>query len=519
MSPKVSLHHTTHYIYDKAVALGPQVIQLRPTPHCRTPILRYSLEITPPEHTLYWQFDPHANHLARVIFPNKTTEFKVEVNLVADLTPINPFGFLLEPGYETYPFRYSPELAKDLEPYRSADPAGPLLRRFMNEVAKDSQGTVGFLIGVNARIRDTIGYVTRLEQGVQSCEETLRVRTGSCRDSAWLLVQVLRQLGMAARFVSGYLIQLAEEGVADGPKVDSADLHAWAEVFLPGAGWIGLDATSGLFAAEGHIPLVCTQSAAQAAPIGGTVELSGVTFSHAMTVRRLDAGVRLSKPYSDTEWERVRQVAHTIDRELDAQDVRLTMGGEPTYVGIDEPESMQWNLEALGDLKCTRGLTLIRRLREQTAPGGLLHYRARKVVPGRAVTAMGNALRLAQWTAMAMWEDARSDRASKECERGFGVEDSRCDLLTALAQRLAGEFNEIILAAFEPGSENDDRSKSLTGYVLPLRRRQRAGGKFWCGRASSGSSVRKSLVLFPGDSPIGYRIYGGAGYRLSHPMS
>ncbi len=185
------------------------------------------------------------------------------------------------------------------------------------------------------------------------------------------------------------------DGSETGPKVDSADLHAWAEVFLPGAGWVGLDPTSGLFAAEGHIPLACTPSPSQAAPISGTVEPARVDFSFSLTAKRLNEPPSLEKPFSDEEWARVRAVAHAVDRELAEQDVRLTMGGEPTFVGIDEPESPQWNLEALGAIKRTRALALIRRLRERTAPGGLLHFGQGQVVSGRASAALGVSLHLA----------------------------------------------------------------------------------------------------------------------------
>jgi uncharacterized protein (DUF2126 family)/transglutaminase-like putative cysteine protease len=495
MGIQVSLHHRTEYRYDKAVSLGPQVIQLRPTPHCRTPILSYSLDITPADRILNWQLDPHANHLARVIFPTKTTEFIVDVNLVADLTPFNPFAFFLEPGFETYPFAYSPELAKDLEPYSSTDAPGPLLQRLIASLPRQQQSTVSLLVALNQRVRDEVGYVTRMEHGVQSGEQTLEMRTGSCRDSAWLLVQLFRQMGIAARFVSGYLIQLVpEELAADGPKVDSADLHAWAEVYLPGAGWIGLDPTSGLFAAEGHIPLVCTPTAAQAAPIGGTVEHANVNFSHAMSVRRLNEAPRLSRPFNDEDWTQVREVAHAIDRDLLAQDVRLTMGGEPTFVGIDEPESPQWNLEALGPLKRTRGLALIRRLRARTAPGALLHFGQGKWYPGE---------QLPRWAfhcvsrndGVPVWENV--ELFALEQDYGFGKADALA-FLQALAQRLQVTAQNILPAY------NSEQDADPAGYILPLRRRQPAGRLAWSSQLWFPRPER--LVLSFGDSPIGYRV-------------
>jgi uncharacterized protein (DUF2126 family)/transglutaminase-like putative cysteine protease len=497
MGIQVALHHRSQYRYDKAVSLGPQIIQLRPAPHGRTPILSYSLDVTPADHILKWMFDPLGNHLARVILPNKTSEFVVDVEMAADLTPINPLAFFLEPGFESYPFTYTDETAKNLEPYTQIEEAGPLLRGFLESVQVETQGTVSLLVDVNRRVRDAVAYETRMEHGVQSCEETLGRAAGSCRDSAWLLVQVFRQLGIAARFVSGYLIQLGDDEPEDGgPTKDSADLHAWAEVFLPGAGWVGLDATSGLFAAEGHIPLVCTPDASQAAPIGGTVERAAVEFSYTMTVRRLNEAPRLSHPYSDEEWATIRELAHGVDTRLKEQDVRLTMGGEPTFVGIDETESLQWSVEALGALKRTRGLALIRCLRERTAPGGLLHLGQGKWYPGEELPRWAFHC-ISRIDGVPVWENVELI-ALEERQYGFGIKDGLV-FMQALTRRLGVSAGNI-LAAFNPG----DETGGPAGYVLPLRRRQPMGRLAWSSQLWFARPER--LVLSPGDSPIGYRI-------------
>ena len=502
MSIKVALNHWTRYRYDKAVSVGPQVIRLRPAPHGRTPILSYSLRVTPAGHLLNWQLDAHNNHLARLLFPDKTPEFVVEVDLVAELSSFNPFDFFLEPGVEDYPFEYAPELARDLETYRSVEPTGPLLQAFLEKLPRETRGTISFLVDLNRRVRNEIGYVTRLDPGVQTCEQTLEKCTGSCRDSAWLLVQILRHLGIAARFVSGYLIQLAADERASegpsGPQTDSADFHAWAEAFLPGAGWIGMDPTSGLFAGEGHIPFVCTPNASTAAPIEGTVELANVDFSYSMSIRRLNDAPRPSKPFTEEAWLQVEQVAHRVDADLEAQDVRLTMGGEPTFVGIDEPENPQWNLDALGPMKRTRGLALIQCLREKVAPGGLLHYGQGKWYPGEP---------LPRWALSCCWRADRVPvwenidliaREGRDEDHGFGAADA-FKFIEALTRRLQVSFENIL-----PAYNGESESKEPAGYILPIRRRQPAGRLCWSSQLWFPRPQR--LILSPGDSPIGYRI-------------
>jgi uncharacterized protein (DUF2126 family)/transglutaminase-like putative cysteine protease len=503
MSVQIALNHRTQYSYDKAVSVGPQVIRLRPAPHCRTPVLSYSLRVAPAGHLLNWQFDLHNNHLARLLFPDKTNEFVVEVDLVAELSPFNPFDFFLEPGVENYPFEYVPELAKDLEPYRWVDPADPLFQAFLGKLSREKQGTIGFLVDLNRRVRSEIDYVTRLDPGIQTCEQTLEKSSGSCRDSAWLLVQILRHLGIASRFVSGYLIQLAADDPS-GPQTDSADFHAWAEAFLPGAGWIGMDPTSGLFAGEGHIPLVCTPNASQAAPIEGTVELANVDFSYSIFVRRLHDAPRPSKPFTEEDWLQVEHVAHRVDADLEAQDVRLTMGGEPTFVGIDETDSPEWNIDALGPTKRTRALALIHCLREKVAPGALLHYGQGKWYPGEP---------LPRWALSCSWridgvpvwenidliarEDAR-EIAHQDQDDSFRAADA-FKFIEALTHRLQVSVENVL-----PVYNGESESKEPAGYILPIRRRQPAGQLCW---SSQLWFPRPGcLLLSPGDSPIGYRI-------------
>ncbi|MGA8026537.1 MAG: transglutaminase family protein, partial [Bryobacteraceae bacterium] len=535
MAIQVALNHRTVYKYEKPVTLGPQVVRLRPAPHCRTRILSYSMKVVPAKHSIHWQQDPYNNSLARLVFSDKTQKFEVEVDLIAEIEAVNPFDYFLEPEVQSYPFEYPPALAKDLEPYRALSPAGPLLDRFLNTLPTEKQSTVGFLVDLNSRVSHEVGYVVRLNPGIQNCEETLGLRTGSCRDSGWLLVEILRQLGFAARFVSGYLIQLAPDETGAGEPAnnasDSADLHAWAEVFLPGAGWIGFDPTSGLAAAEGHIPLASTPDASSAAPITGSVEPSKVDFSYSMSVRRVNQTPRVTKPYTADQWRRIQDLGYQVDRELTAQDVRLTMGGEPTFVGIDEPDSPQWNGDAMGPLKRERAVTLIRRIQERMAPGALLHFGQGKWYPGEPLPRW--ALTCAWRTdGVPIWEN-RDFIAREDFDYNFGTDDA-LEFMEALTKRLEVSSNNIIPAyedAFfylwrerrlpinvsaadsklQDARQREELARvferglaEAVGYVLPIRRRRRDGRLYWSSQLWFLRQER--LLLMSGDSPIGYRL-------------
>ncbi len=291
MSILVELHHVTRYEYDQPVRLGPQAVRLRPAPHCRTPISSYTLTVEPAQHSIHWQQDPYANWLARFVFRERAAALSLMVDLEAAIAPLNPFDFFLEPYAESWPFALPAELREDVAPFLNTAPAGPQLKELVRSLPREPQSTVDFLVVLNRRLHHLIRYVTRSEEGVQTPEETLASGVGSCRDSAWLLVQVLRHAGLPARFVSGYLIELASEATPresdGGVESDRAALHAWTEAYLPGAGWIGLDATSGLLCGEGHVPLAATPHYRSAAPVTGTIEPCEVRFSHHINVRRI----------------------------------------------------------------------------------------------------------------------------------------------------------------------------------------------------------------------------------------
>lgn len=389
MTIRVAVRHKTVYSFDRSVSLSPHVFRLRPAVHSRTPIKGYSLRITPENHFINWQQDPFGNLLARVVFPEKCRKLSVEVEVIADMTVINPFDFFVEDYAEHYPFKYDALLLKELQPYLEIAEQGPLLTRWLADFDLSQRNINDFLVDVNRKVFQAISYNIRMEVGIQSCEDTLGKLSGSCRDSAWLLVQIFRHLGLAARFVSGYLVQLTADVKSldgpSGPEQDFTDLHAWTEVYIPGAGWIGLDPTSGLLAGEGHIPLACTPDPASAAPVTGGTDKCEVEFEFSNTVIRLHEDPRVTKPYTDEQWYRIDALGRQVDRQLLADDVRLTMGGEPTFVSIDDMEGAEWNVDADGAHKRELANALTKRLRDQFAQGAMLHYGQGKWYPGEAL--------------------------------------------------------------------------------------------------------------------------------------
>jgi uncharacterized protein (DUF2126 family)/transglutaminase-like putative cysteine protease len=534
MSIHVALNHKTHYRYDRPVAHTPHIIRLRPAPHCRTPILSYSQNILPKKHFLNWQQDPFSNFLARLTIPDKTTELLIEIDLVAEMAVFNPFDFFLEPTAEKFPFKYEPWLKKELAPFLETAPPTPLLKEYVQSLDLTEARTVDFLVQVNQRLWRDIKYLIRLEAGVQEPETTLKLRSGSCRDSAWVFVQVLRHVGLAARFVSGYLIQLTPDIKSlDGPsgtEIDFTDLHAWTEVYLPGAGWVGLDSTSGLFAGEGHIPLACSPEPSGAAPVAGAVDKCESEFTHLMKVRRIHESPRVTKPYTDEQWNEIESLGHKIDAELKKEDVRLTMGGEPTFISIDDMDGEEWNFIAVGPAKRRLSGELIRRLKKKFATGGLLHYGQGKWYPGESLPRWALAC---YWRkdGQIIWQDDELF-ANETVDYGHTEKEAE-QFITQLAHILEVKPKHV-LPAYEDAwyymwrerrlpsnvdplqsrlEDKEERSRlakifnqglnKVAGYVLPLERnladRARWKSGPWFLRP-------EHLFLLPGDSPIGLRL-------------
>jgi transglutaminase-like putative cysteine protease len=287
---RVSLHHVTQYRYDRKVRLGPQIIRLRPAPHYHGHLLGYSMTLEPADADIRWQPDPFGNQTAEVRFADKTDLFRVSVELTIDHQTTHAADVLLSADDGHFPLRYEPRLIRELAPYRHTGPAGPLFQQYLKAADPHGMRTAEFVVMLNQALHRDIRYRIRKEHGVQTPERTLQEGSGSCRDSGWLLVQLLRHSGFAARFVSGYLIQLPSEGMEpSNPEVSSSELHAWCEVYLPGAGWTGLDPTSGRLTDVGHVPLACAPDPAAAAPVEGSVEPCEVDFSYRIDIAATDA--------------------------------------------------------------------------------------------------------------------------------------------------------------------------------------------------------------------------------------
>ena len=536
MTLHVALTHRTEYRYDRPVSVGPHVLRLRPAPHCRTPILAYSLRIKPTPHFVNWQQDPFGNFLARVVVPGETRELTATVDLVADMATINPFDFFVEESAANYPFAYDAVLAGELEPYLHTLPGDPLLDGYLAGIERTGKSTTDFIIDLNRKLSGDIAYRVRMEPGVQTPRQTLESRSGSCRDTGWLLVQILRRLGLATRFVSGYLIQLRPDvrpaGGPAGAAEDFTDLHAWAEVYIPGAGWIGLDPTSGLLAGEGHIPLAATPSPGSAAPIEGTHGEATVDFAVSMRIERIRETPRVTKPYSEEQWQAILAAGDAVDDKLKAGDVRLSVGGEPTFVALGDGLAPEWNIAALGPTKRAYADKLARRLRERLAKGGLLHYGQGKWYPGEQTARWAFAI---YWRAdgEALWRDP-SLIAAETPARAADIDDA--EKFAAELSRRLGLAADSAIAAYEDWAhfmlieqklpldvvpqdnkldQPEERERLMrvfdqglrraAGYVLPLLVTGGNGGRRrflterWALR-------RGHLFLVPGDSPLGLRL-------------
>ncbi|HWI30510.1 MAG TPA: transglutaminase family protein [Microbacterium sp.] len=530
MSIKVALEHQTVYEFARPVSVGPHLVRLRPAPHSRTPIDAYSLEVSPKNHFINWQQDPFGNWVARIVFPEQVSRLSFTVGLVADMMVINPLDFFIEKSAERFPFEYEPRLKADLAPYLRPVADSDAVDEWMRArppLPADGVPTVQFLAALNKAVYDDVSYSLRMEHGVQTPDQTLDLAIGSCRDSAWLLVSMLRKYGLAARFVSGYLVQLAPDRPSlEGPSgtaTDFTDLHAWTEVFVPGAGWIGLDPTSALFAGEGHIPLSATPDPSSAAPITGATEPVDVAFSYRNEVRRVHEDPRTTKPYTELQWARIDALGEQVDQRLRESDVNLTFGGEPTFVALDHGNSPEWKIAADGEQKRALANELAEKLRVLYAQGGVVHRGQGKWYPGERLPRWSISL---QWRTdgVALWRHPElfadpwaTDAATGDAAAAEALARRVTELLGLPEGQLLGAYEDPLAELADevrrpngprpgtdevdaPALESLDRAVAeATGWVLPLTTDGDWTSPAWRFR-------RGRLVLRPGTSAIGSRL-------------
>ena len=528
---RLLIQHRTHYGYDRPAALGPHTVRLRPAGHAKAKIETYALSVAQPCR-LRWQQDPAGNHVARVSFDagERVSAFDLLVEMAIDIRPVNPFDFFLDARGETMPFEYPSELTRDLAPYLdTTDPAyakGPLFEAFLAKVPRPKK-TIDRLVALNQAVHSHLKYVIREESGVWTPEQTLSQGRGSCRDSATLLIALMRESGLAARFVSGYLVQITDEGmIPDQPKGvsrDVVDLHAWAEVYLLGAGWIGFDATSGLLCGEGHIPLACTARPDAASPTQGTSDVPAKEVTFEMKVGRLGHEPRPTAPFPEETWQELLVAGDRTDAALDAQGIQLTLGGEPTFTSRLHPEAPEWNGDALGATKWEQGVALTDELRARLAPGGVILHRYGKLYPGES---------LPRWALdiLARRDGVPLVTSRSATARGPATVADARRLVNALAVRLGVSPNHALDAFEDPwhqlreearlpvgvdplraelrDSEERRRLARLldrglateAGFVLPLS----CDAQGW--RSHAWTFRREHLYVVPGDSPIGLRL-------------
>ncbi|MBB1279595.1 transglutaminase family protein [Pseudoalteromonas sp. SR45-1] len=534
MTITVGISHHTQYKYDRSVNMGPHIFRLRPAPHSRTKIKSYSLKIVPEDHYINWQQDPFGNYQARVVFNKPTTEFSFTVDLVAELTVINPFDFFLEDYAENFPFVYDAISKSELSPYLKKRKASPKFKELIKSLnPKEPLRSVDFLVAVNQAIYELVGYGIRLEPGVQTPNETISKKTGSCRDSAWLLVQLFRHLGLASRFVSGYLVQLTSDQKSldgpSGPEEDFTDLHAWTEVYIPGAGWIGLDPTSGLFAGEGHIPLACTPEPSSAAPVTGGIDDCKSEFSFYNKVTRVHEDPRVTKPYSEAQWAAINRLGQHVDNVYNEENIHLTMGGEPTFISIDDMEHPQWNTDADGKEKRILAQNLFVEMNKVYTKGGFTHYGQGKWYPGEPLPRWQYACYWRKdgeplWQDAALLADPNKDYKFDHTDtKKFA--DKLCDSLGLETKALTTAYEDILYHMWQEASlpteikpdqpellhamsrkgflaKMDKGIEKPVGYVLPLKWNDSKN----CWQSCTWEFKRGHCFLLPGESPLGYRL-------------
>lgn len=522
MTTRIAITHRIERTFSKTIKLSTHWLRLRPAPDTPARITAYSLELAPEPHFVNWLRDPFENHIVRLDLPEPLPYLHTAVEILAELVPKNPFDFLIEPYAVKHPFEYTTQLKKELAPYLAVGEPSARTRVFFETLERKEVATIQRLSEVCAALLEAFPSFApspiSSTQGAPDLEALFARGTGSAWDLAWLFTLSLRQLGLAARFVCGYHVLLAEAEA----QQDSVRLHAWTQVFIPGAGWIGIDPSTGLYTNETFIPLSSGADPARVQPIVGSREPCEETRIESVQVRRLEpADPRW--PYTETQWNDICALGAHVQRDLEAHRVYLSTGMNLSFVATGSG-SYEWHTHALGPEKLRIADQLLSRLLQRTAAGAIKHYAQGEWYAGEGLPRW-RLIGLARGDGQPVWRNAEL--------RSTGEANvlAAADFANALARALGVPPSCVSAAQEDPlhsvwrgqlpidrvptPSELDDPeqrralaerfsqvSYEPVGYVLPLGWDHKAG-QF---RSGQWRFRRPGLHLIPGDSPIGYRL-------------
>jgi transglutaminase-like putative cysteine protease len=273
MSVQYEIVHTTVYHYQNPVTFGEHRVMFRPRDSHDLRVLATDLQVSPEAMVRMIQ-DPHSNSVALVQPLKPATELKIVCSFSIEHAHTNNLELPLAPSAEVFPFAYSLDERFDLENYlrpNHDDPGGHLTAWARQFIRTDGlTGTRDLLVKMNEFIRVNFRYAERDEEGTQTPQATLKLNSGSCRDFALLMMEAARRLGIATRFVSGYLYDPALDGGDDAGTVGAGSTHAWLQAYLPGAGWVPFDPTNNLLGGNQLIRVGVARDPSQAAPIAGS---------------------------------------------------------------------------------------------------------------------------------------------------------------------------------------------------------------------------------------------------------
>ena len=523
-APRIALRHRLDYRFDRPVRLSTHWLRLCPAPGTRANITAYTLRVGPRTHFLNWLRDPFENHLARLDLPEPVRHFTLDLEILAELQPVNPFDFLTEPYAANHPFDYPEQLARDLAPYLLQPATGPATRAWLAALDRTETPTIERLTALNQCVGETLAAADVDTPGSVDTDAVLAAGTGSPRALAWLLTVALRHCGIAARLVSGYRL------TGTAPEYHAA-LAAWVEAYLPGAGWIGLDPATGLFTAEQHIPLATAADPLRLRPVIGYREACEETVSEHLEVITLRAR-EADGPYSVAEWAAIQETANHVDDRLKHHNIVLTGGTALEFTRPGRKAAPEWRTTGTGPDKLATAERMARRLRDRLLPGGVIctgqgEWFAGEPAPRWRIHCIARRDGTPAWQEPALLNvPGRDDSPGPEAvptlasgiARRLGLAPEH--LLPAHEDQLHALWSHRQALDFRPDGSDlatpearlalarhlDRAHGPPTGFVLPLSRDPGTGT--W--RSGAWPTRRGTVTLLPGEAPMGFRLPLGA---------